>query len=125
MQQRQLFQRTIQSAKLALWHFRRGTLGIRVFGQLCVVKVQASVFQRMRRAQEQVFQKVFQILCRRMNTLLQVVIIRTHQRVTKIPGMIHKRFVVHIQTKALHIFDDKDCRCACVTFSKGMNLPDA
>ena len=38
--------------------------------------------------------------------------------------MFLERIIIYFQSKRLHIFDNKNRCCSCISFCKGMNLPN-
>ncbi len=59
------------------------------------------------------------------NALCQVVVVRSDECVTKIPGMLSEGLVVDLIAKRVQIFDDEHRSRARVAFGEGMDLLDA
>ena len=75
--------------------------------------------------QKQIPEKTFQIDRSIVNPLHDISIIGPHQGVTEIPRMICKHIIVYPEAQIPQIKDCKDSRCACISLTKRMNLPDS
>ena len=123
-QNRQFIQRAIQSANFTLWNFFYCTLNSIISLFRNIIHVHISILQLIIGSHQQIAEKHFQILCCSMNSVLQIIIICSYQSISEIPGMLLERIIINFQSKRLHIFDNKDRCCSCISFCKWMNLPD-
>ena len=90
-----------------------------------IIYVHISVLQLVIGVEQKIAEEHFQEFSCGVNAFLQIVIVRSYERVTEIPRILLKGIVIHTETKGFHIFDHKDGGCSRVTLAKGMNLPDA
>ena len=58
-----------------------------------------------------------------MNSARDVGIIRTYQRIAKIPGVLGENIVLNVKAKSTQVLDRENGRCARVALTKGVDLP--
>ena len=79
--------------------------------------------ERMIFVQQQILQKQFQILCRLMDTVFQIIIIGSDEGIAEVPCILSKNVVGHVKTECSQIFDEEHCRCPGIALSKHVDLP--
>lgn len=113
--------------KVSFWTFETNwidTLGFCIILFRNVIHMHISILQLIIRSHQQITEKLFQILCCRMNSILQIIIIGSNQSISEIPGMFFERIIIHFQSECLPIFNNKNSCCSCISLRKRMNLPD-
>ena len=59
-----------------------------------------------------------------MNAILQIIIVRSHQSITEIPGVLLKSIIIDAEAKSFHVFNHKNSGCSGVAFAEWMDLPN-
>ena len=83
-----------------------------------------SVFQIMPCAGKQVLHKLLQKGSRSMNIVLQIVIVRSDERIAEIPRIISEYLIAHIESESLQILDHEHSSRARIALTEWVNLPD-
>ena len=58
------------------------------------------------------------------NILLDIPIVRPDKRIAEIPRIFHKQVIVNVEADGTQVFNKKDSSRACVSFGKGVDLPN-
>ena len=67
--------------------------------------------------------KQFQILCRLVDTIFQIIVIGPDEGISEVPCIFSKNVVGHIKAKGPQIFDEEHCCCPGISLSKHVDLP--
>ena len=85
--------------------------------------VQCPVMKRMILIQQQISQKQFQIFCRLMDTVFQIIVVGSNKGVAEVPGILSKNVVGHIKAKRPQILYEEHRRRPGIALRKYVNLP--
>ena len=90
-----------------------------------IINMEVSVPQLIVLAKDEVAEECLQIFSSRDNSLLTIEVVGTNKSIPEVPGMTCKQFVGNGVAKTPEILDKEDGRCAGITLSERMNLPNS